>query len=215
MIKAVIFDMDGTLIDSEPLYLKVTLQCMQEFGIPACEEDLFPLVGANSTFYSNFIDKKIEGYVSREEYEKWNEDYFKKYPVDNSKILFPHVHETISELKKQGYRLILASSSKKWEIEKMLRQTELTDYFEFFLSGEMFRVSKPNPEIYLTCIEKLGLSAEECIAIEDSEYGIAAAKAANLTCIAKRDTRYGFNQTAADYMVDDLLDIIQIINNKG
>ena len=97
----------------------------------------------------------------------------------------------------------------------MLRQTELTDYFEFFLSGEMFRVSKPNPEIYLTCIEKLGLSAEECIAIEDSEYGIAAAKAANLTCIAKRDTRYGFNQTAADYMVDDLLDIIQIINNKG
>lgn len=211
MIKAIIFDMDGTLIDSEPFYQKILLKCMQEQGVPVCAEDLLPLAGANSRQFSEFLDARIEGYISREAFNKIEQDYYKENPIDFTKLLFHHVHETLSGLKDKGYRLVLASSSKKSEIENVLKQCSLNDYFEFFLSGDMFKESKPNPEIYLVCIKKLGLSSEECIAIEDSEYGIAAAKGAGLTCIAKRDTRFGFDQSPADYAVDDLLEIIDII----
>ncbi len=211
MIKAIIFDMDGTLIDSEPYYQKILLKCMQEQGVPVCAEDLLPLAGANSRVFSEFIDSRIEGIISRECFNKIEHDYYKANPIDFTKLLFPHVHKTLSCLKEKGYRLVLASSSKKNEIENVLKQCQLTNYFEFFLSGDMFKESKPNPEIYLVCIDKLGLSAEECIAIEDSEYGIAAAKGAGLTCIAKRDTRFGFDQSNADFSVDDLLEIIDIL----
>ena len=211
MIKAIIFDMDGTLIDSEPFYQNVTLKCMQEHHIPVYAEDLLPLAGANSHQFSDFINPRIEGYLTREAFDKWHDKYFEENPIDFKKLLFHHVHETLSLLKEKSYRLVLASSSKKWEIEKVLNQCKLTDYFEFFLSGDMFKESKPNPEIYLVCIQKLGLSAKECIAIEDSEYGIAAAKGANLTCIAKKDSRFGFDQSSADYEVNDLLEIINIL----
>ena len=211
MIKAIIFDMDGTLIDSEPFYQKILLKCMQELGVPVCAEDLLPLAGANSRVFSEFIDSRIKGIISREEFDKTESDYFKNNPIDFTKLLFHHVHETLSCLKEQGYRLVLASSSKTHEIENVLNQCQLTDYFEFFLSGHMFKESKPNPEIYLVCIQKLGLSAKECIAVEDSEYGIAAAKNADLLCIAKKDTRFGADQSPADYAVDDLLEIIDIL----
>lgn len=211
MIKAIIFDMDGTLIDSEPFYQQIIFHCMQELHIPVCTEDLLPLAGANSQQYETLINPLLDGYISKELFDQYQNQYYKEHPMDAMKLLFPFVHETLSTLKQAGYRLVLASSSKKWEIEHVLNQCQLNDYFDFFLSGDMFRESKPNPEIYLTCIDRLGLSVEECIAIEDSEYGIAAAKSAKLTCIAKIDTRFGADQSAADYAIHDLFEIIDII----
>lgn len=211
MIKAIIFDMDGTLIDSEPYYQKIMLQCLQEHHVPVSAKDLLPLAGANANQFDKFLTNCIRGHMERKTYDEWNDRYYKENPIDFTKLLFHHVHETLSIFKEKGYRLVLASSSKKYEIENMLKQCSLGKYFEFFLSGDMFRESKPNPEIYLVCIEKLGLSSDECIAVEDSEYGIAAAKDAGLTCIAKRDTRFGADQSPADYAVDDLLEIIDIL----
>ena len=81
------------------------------------------------------------------------------------------------------------------------------------ISGEVFKESKPNPEIYLTCIEKLNLEADECVAVEDSEYGIEAAKKAGLICIAKRDDRFNYDQSKADYFIDDHDEIKDILEN--
>ena len=211
MIKAIIFDMDGTLIDSEPYYQRIMLQCLQELHVPVEPEDLLPLAGANSLLYEKFVTQCIEGYTKKKAYDEWNHRYYKENPVDFTKLLFHHVSDTLSSLKEKGYRLVLASSSQKHEIESMLKQCNLGEYFEFFLSGDMFKESKPNPEIYLVCIKKLGLSADECIAVEDSEYGIAAAKSAGLTCIARKEERFGLDQSAADYKINDLLEIIDIL----
>ena len=127
--------------------------------------------------------------------------------------MFPHVRETLDYLKDKGYILALASSSKEYEIDNVLKRCDLKDYFKLIISGEVFKESKPNPEIYLTCIKRLNLEAKECVAIEDSEYGIEAAKKAGLICIAKRDDRFNYDQSKADYFIDNHDEIKDILEN--
>ena len=83
------------------------------------------------------------------------------------------------------------------------------EFVDVIVSGEMFQESKPNPEIYNYTLSKLNLKPEECIAIEDSTYGIQAAKGAGITTFAKRDDRFHFEQDMADVVIDDLLQIIR------
>lgn len=75
------------------------------------------------------------------------------------------------------------------------------------MSGKWFKNSKPDPEIYLYTLNKLGLLAEDCIVVEDSTYGIQAAKAAGLTVAAVRDTKFGLDQSMADYLIDQTCDL--------
>ena len=85
---------------------------------------------------------------------------------------------------------------------------------DVIVSGEMFRESKPNPEIYKFTLKKLGLEARECVAIEDSTYGIQAAKGAGITTFAKKDNRFHYNQSIADVVIDDLSQIITSLNRS-
>ena len=86
------------------------------------------------------------------------------------------------------------------------------------MSGEMFKESKPDPEIYLYTLSKLGLAAEDCIVVEDSTYGICAAKAAGLKVAARRDTRFPFDQSGADYLLEEtcrLKELVQELERSG
>ncbi|MDD6467123.1 MAG: HAD family phosphatase [Erysipelotrichaceae bacterium] len=211
MIKAVIFDMDGIIIDSEPCYIEHLIQIFAHFGITVTKDELISIAGGTRKHYNAAINPRIENIVSREEFDAYTNQYYLENPVPYCQIVFPHLVEILEWIKSKGYRIALASSSYQYEIAQVLDETQLHEYFEFILSGDMFKEAKPNPDIYLTCIDKLGLSADECIAIEDSEYGISAAKGANLTCIAREDKRFGYNQTQADYLIQDLMDIKDIL----
>ena len=81
------------------------------------------------------------------------------------------------------------------------------------MSGKQFRESKPDPEIYLYTLSRLGLPAEDCLVVEDSVYGIQAAKAAGLTVAAVRDQRFSFDQSAADYLIDRTADLENILED--
>lgn len=211
MIKAIIFDMDGVLIDSEPVYAKNQIKCLNHFGIKVTEEDLIPLAGGTKIHYDQVLNPLLQGIVEREKYDHYLNDYYKKHPVDYKAILNPGVHELLQYLKNKDYRIIVASSSARWEIENVFNLCNLNSYFEFIMSGDMFKASKPNPEIYLKSVENLGLTSDECIAIEDSEYGITAAKRAGLTCIGLEDLRYRYDQSQADYLIKKLIDIKDIL----
>ena len=95
----------------------------------------------------------------------------------------------------------------------VLGQCGITDRFEVIVSGEHFRESKPDPEIYLHAMEPLGLTADECCCIEDSEVGNTAGKRAGLTVFAKREERFGFSQAAADQIIDSVPDLLNVTRN--
>lgn len=213
MIKAVIFDMDGVLVDSEPVYQEATINVLDSLNIKATQDDLLKLAGGSSLHFNKFIQDVSKGSISCEDFNKVCDQYYLDNPVKYEKIMFPHVRETLDYLKDKGYILALASSSKEYEIDNVLKRCGLKDYFKLIISGEVFKESKPNPEIYLTCIKKLNLEAKECVAIEDSEYGIEAAKKAGLICIAKRDDRFNYDQSKADYFIDDHDEIKDILES--
>ena len=95
-------------------------------------------------------------------------------------------------------------------IKDVLAACGLSDAFEHIVSGEQFVQSKPEPDIYLHAIDRLGLPATLCCCVEDSLYGITAGKRAGLTVIAKREERFGFSQDAADKVIDQLPDLLEL-----
>ena len=216
MIKAIIFDMDGVIIDSEPYYQSELIKCFQHFNIKVTFADLIPLAGGSTNHYDQVVNPLLEkGHVPRDVFDNYCNLNYERNPVPFPKLLFPNVREVLDWITNHNYPIALASSSKEYEIRNVLKSCDIESYFEFIISGENFKESKPNPEIYLACVKKLGLSPQECMAIEDSEYGITAAKKAGLTCIAREDLRFGYNQTKADFIVKDLFEIINILKEEA
>ena len=97
-------------------------------------------------------------------------------------------------------------------INKALIDCEIKEYFDVVLSGHDFTRSKPDPEIYLTAMKKLGLDNDECLVIEDSPYGIKAGKNAGMFVGCRRDYNFGLDQSESDYIFDDLSGIFSFLN---
>lgn len=209
--RAVIFDMDGVLVDTEVYYLDCRGRFLEESGVSVSHEELLELVGASvkqdrANMLKWFTRSGIS--IDAEGIEMLEGAWWKGRDIDYRTLLNPGVEETLVELKRRGVRLALASSSSHRNIAQVLADCGLGEYFEVITSGEQFHESKPNPEIYLHTLESLGLSADECCCVEDSIPGIAAGKAAGLTVVAKREERFGFTQDAADVIIDSIPDLI-------
>lgn len=210
---AVIFDMDGVIIDSEAHYQAEQRVFLDEFGIDVSDEELRKTVGNSHQDFQRTlaswlarIGRHFEPKAAEEFFDAWAVDY----PHDWNALLNPGVPETVAALKQRGVRVALASSSPLANITEVLDACGLAGMFEVVVSGEQFVQSKPDPEIYLHTLELLGLRAEECCCIEDSVPGITAGKAAGLTVFAKREERFGFSQDAADAIIDQVPDILRV-----
>lgn len=211
--QAVIFDMDGVIVDSERFYYDQLDEMYSAEGIFVPREELCRAVGASyKDFKSNLVRWFAMGGVdlSPEEAEARYDAWAAVHPADYAALLNPGVRETVAELKGLGVRVALASSSPMDNIMHVLEVCGLSDAFEHVTSGKQFLESKPNPEIYLHTLDLLGLPATSCCCVEDSVPGIAAGKAAGLTVIAIREDRFGFSQELADAVVDSIADILAL-----
>lgn len=209
---AVIFDMDGVIVDTEKFYLGTLAKLFEAEGIEVPFEDLCVTVGASYKDFKRNLVRWFElggEHLAEEEalarYNAWEE----RNQPDFAALLNHGVVETIAELKRRGVRVALASSSPMSNILLVLEACGLSDAFELVTSGEQFHESKPNPEIYLHTLENLGLPAGDCCCVEDSAPGITAGKAAGLTVFAKREDRFGFTQEAADRIIDAIPDLLE------
>lgn len=209
---AVIFDMDGVIVDTEKFYLGTLAKLFEAEGIEVPFEDLCVTVGASYKDFKRNLVRWFElggEHLAEEEalarYNVWEE----RNQPDFAGLLNHGVVETIAELKRRGVRVALASSSPMSNILLVLEACGLSDAFELVTSGEQFHESKPNPEIYLHTLENLGLPAGDCCCVEDSVPGITAGKAAGLTVFAKREDRFGFTQEAADRIIDAIPDLLE------
>lgn len=212
--KAVIFDMDGVIVDTEAYYQREQRRFVNEMGLNVSDREILDLVGqSHQTFQRVLADwwSRAGRELTLDAAEQTYRDWEALHPCDYKAILNPGVADTIDELRSRGVRVALASSSPMDSILAVLEACNLSDKFELIVSGKDFHESKPNPAIYLYAIEKLDLDASECCCIEDSVPGIAAGKAAGLTVFAKREDRFGFSQDRADAIIDQIPDILGIV----
>ena len=206
MKKAVIFDMDGVLIDSETFYFERRMDFFQAKGIRPGSVQLKDYVGKSEdqTWRMLVPDDDQERHVLRHEYAEFRD----KNRIDFTKALRDSVPMVLNTLQNQGITMALASSSPRSEIDLMLGDCQLRDYFSFVISGEELQESKPHPEIYLLSKEALG--CETNLAVEDSTLGIASAKAAGLYTAALKQP-FPMNQEAADVVIDQLEELLELV----
>ncbi len=184
-IKAVIFDFDGTLVDSEKNYYISDRNFLKEFGIQFTPEMQKEVSGMGNLNFIRKLKKEygIEG--SEEKLLKIKNEHYLKIAINNTQV-FPEMQRLLDILKENNYKLAVASGSSPNILEILLKETRLNKYFDVVVSSESENIKhgKPHPDIYLETARKLGFLPSECTAVEDSKYGVEAAKNANMTCIA-------------------------------
>lgn len=212
MIRAVIFDMDGVLIDSELAYSHRLKAFFEKHQYPYTKQHLNQLIGSSHTEGNKIIKEMTKGLVEPEVmWKKWHQE-LKEDPLDYMALRVDGAIEVMEYLKDKGYAIGLSSATEKENIISHMKECELYPYFDAISSGHEVEHSKPYPDVYLKTIKDLGMKASECIVVEDSFYGIRAAKAANVhTVYARRVKELEVNQSEADAMIDDLREIITIL----
>lgn len=204
MIRAVIFDMDGVLIDSEAFYLYRLLEVCQQHHQSITLEQLKSTAGMNMT---EFWNKLSQWWTPQKSPEEMQKIFVIEGQNDYADLANPHLHFMLKSLKEKGLKLAIASASEMTEIKAMVDQTQIESYFDCILSGCHLEKSKPDPLIYLKTMKELDVKPEETVVVEDSLYGIQAGKASGAYVIAKKDDRFNVNQTIADAIATDLLDV--------
>jgi len=185
MIQTVIFDMDGVIVDTEPVHRYAYFQQFSELKIDVTEE-MFTSFTGNST-RNTFqkvkdifqLDHDVEDMIQRKR-NIFNDAFDKKADLE----LLTGVEILIKDFHQKGMQLILASSASKVTIERVFNRFKLHDYFTHIVSGEDFPKSKPHPAIFEHAASLSIAPKEHCIVIEDSTNGIKAAKAAGIFCVA-------------------------------
>ncbi len=191
MLKAVIFDMDGVIIDSEPLHLKATMETLKDFNVFPSNEFLEQFVGSTAEAMYDAIITEYNLSVPAEELIRIDEDKCKALYEKEGMTPVPGVLELIKALYKAGVKMAIASSSPIKRIEAVTKEFNISKYFQKFVSGSQVQNPKPAPDIFLKALKELGVKAGETIVIEDSSNGCQAAKAALIPCIGYMNPHSG------------------------
>lgn len=216
MLKAIIFDMDGVIVDTE--FLEYDLQAqfienIKEHDLTLTALERAEVVGKGLSEISEIVKKLSGSSLPLEEIKQRYFDFFKQIfaTVDYRSIFRVDIVKIIEFAKQNNIKLAVASSSRLEHIQNILTECGITTAFDFIVSGEQFPRSKPDPTIYNYTLEKLGVEAQSAVAIEDSFFGIQAAQAAGIPVIAYEETCMHIDQSQADYRGKDMLEILNII----
>lgn len=218
MIQTVIFDMDGVIVDTEPIHHYAFYQHFKELDIEVSAE-MYALFTGNST--KNVFEKLIATFnlqhdinslINRKR-DLFNEAFDKKKDL----FLLDGVLNLIKNLNRNNIQLILASSSANVTIEKIFKRFDLHQYFSHIVSGEDFPKSKPDPAIFVHAAFLSNTKKENCIIIEDSTNGIVAAKAAGIFCIGYDSPNSKFQDySQSDFVISNFSELnYEIIRNFG
>ena len=212
-MKAIIFDMDGVLILSEEMHEFLFRNVLQQFGYTLTKQEY-------NTFFAG--TRTREGFENYFQVKKISlsdiDNYIIVYRQQKNDILQNHINEHINLRKDthdllmnlaSKYKLALATSSIRESTTHLVTSFDLKKYFQDIICAEDVKKGKPHPEIFFKAAEKLGVSPQKCIVIEDAENGILAAKNAGMKCVALYDADRDLR--AADYIVKDFSELKKLL----
>ncbi len=185
VIKALIFDLDGVIVDTAHYHFIAWQRLAKELGITFTEKENERLKGVSRMRSLEIIleiggvslsPDKMEELASKK--NVWFVEYVEAIKPEE---IFPGVKEMISNLRFKGYKIALASSSKNAEM--VLRLLQIKNLFDAVVDGTMITHSKPDPEIFLLAASRLGIDPSQCVVFEDAEAGVEAALAAKMKCV--------------------------------
>jgi HAD superfamily hydrolase (TIGR01509 family) len=203
MIDTVIFDLDGVIVDSEPVHQTIEKRLFKELDIEVPESFHQTLVGMNEenlwgAVLSAFnLDLDVQTVIHKKR------RYLKLY-LENPQSLMPisDVIPLIKSLKKDKYMLVLASSSPRFYIKAILKKFAIYQEFGALVSGEEVTHSKPAPDIFLEAARRIGKKPQSCLVIEDSSNGIKAAKAAGMKVLGFGNKQGSQDLSEADFVIE-------------
>ena len=205
----IIFDMDGVLLDSEPMHQEIIYETFQLEGIPFDKAYIQTLTGMSAFPMWEKVKRDAQRTESVEELMQFHRDYFFKRLPEMKVPLVPHVKEVLEKFKNEGKHLSLASSSGRKLIDIFTQQTNIAHYFEVIMSGDDVKYSKPNPEIFLKVAQWYGLPATQFTVIEDSTNGVKAAKSANMQCVGFQNLLSGGQDLSqADLLIHSMQELL-------
>ncbi|MFO7898749.1 MAG: HAD-IA family hydrolase [Planctomycetota bacterium] len=184
MIRAVIFDMDGVLVDSERFICEAAIRMFAEHGVEVEPEDFVPFVGAGENRYLGGVAEKYDFPMDIERDKARTYEIYAEIVAGRLDPL-PGVHDFIAACRARGLKLALATSADEVKMLVNLRGIDLPpERFDALVNGLDIDRKKPDPEIFLTAAEKLGVPPERCLVVEDSVNGVAGARRAGARCLA-------------------------------
>lgn len=214
MIKAIIFDMDGVLVDSEPVIETAAIKGLMEYGVNAKAEDFREFVGSGEDLYIGGVARKYGITYIPEMKSRVYEIYLDL--VESNLKLYDDVLPTLIKLKKEGYKIALASSADRIKIFANLKVAQIPiNIFDVILGGDDVVEKKPSPEIYIKAAKQVGVGTEESLVIEDSLNGVRAAILAGASCIGIT-TSFTLNllyERGANIVVNNLSEIHTHLEN--
>lgn len=207
IIRAVIFDMDGVLADSEPILNAAASAMFAEHGLIVQPDDFLPFVGAGESRYISGVAEKYQlpidlAAAKRRTYEIYLD------LVPQRLQSFPGAHDLIHACRVAGLRVAVASSADSIKVMANLRKIGLPpEVWDVALTGEAVKHNKPAPDIFLLAAQKLGVNPAECVVVEDAVNGVQAAKAAGMRCIAVAHTFAVERLREADLVRDNIAQV--------
>lgn len=207
--KLVIYDMDGLIINSEPFWRQAEIKVFATVGLKLTEEDCIQTTGFR-------FDEVVDFWYNRHPWTGKSKQQIHDEVIDEMESAITHhatemegVHSSLQYFKKQNMTIALASSSAMRLIKATVQKLNIEEYFELLVSAEHETYGKPHPAVFLRTAETLSARPDECLVLEDSFYGLLAAKAAKMKCAVVPDA-LGFNDARfviADWKLKSLLDI--------
>ena len=180
-IRAIIFDKDGTLHDTEKVYMQAWKAAAAEFNVPDIENTVRDCTGTNIPFIAQYWAKKypdvpFEDYLPRRQFY-----YFgileQGIPVKEG------AYELLTYLRAHGYKVGMATSTPWDTVKEHLERTDMMGYFDTIVTGDMIEHGKPAPDIYLLAAERLGVDPAECVGVEDSPNGVRSIHASGMRAV--------------------------------
>lgn len=215
MIKSLIFDFDGVVVDSEPLHFRVFQQVLKDEGIELSEELYFSkyLAFDDKTFFTRSLSDFGKYTDSKQVFEliEKKSAIFEPMIEEHVKV-FPGVQDFLRKVSGE-YPVAIGSGALRSEIELILKYTGLENYFDFIVSANEVENCKPDPEVYNRVLDELNkrgeftVSADECVVFEDSVHGMKAAKSAGMYCVAVSNSYDKDRIDPADITIKSFIDI--------